>query len=244
MTRPAAFRKQPAVFGGTARAATCCRQLLLLTALLTLVGCAAPLGLLEAERAAIAANEEALVLLRVTCSLDGQPEECFGKFGASEDGPIVAFGLGAFETLGEPRSVWPRFLTEASRQAGWTFFLLRPGVHYLGVAGPISGISMRNDLPQLLRDGPRWRIDIPPNAGRVYVGSLQLAGKNAGTLMFGGKVIQPAETAAIHKSEDELARRVLAEFFADAGEMKTIPLRQWQRGEPIIIRSPPRALPK
>jgi hypothetical protein len=220
---------------------------LILAALLTLSGCAFRYGLVAEEQDAIQAGSQSLALLRVSCSVERNPCECFGEYGANSDGPLLAFGLGSFATAGEPRPVVTRFLSDSSRAAGWAFFVLPRGVHYLAVAGPLSGVSLRTDLAQLVQEAPRWRIDVPGDSPLIYLGSMKLAGLDAGTLMFGAKIVRPAPIGGAIEIEYEEApaRELLAAHFAPAGEMQTLPLRRWNKGDPIIIRTPvPRPGPR
>lgn len=80
-------------------------------------------------------GEDVIVLLNVQCTIDNQPYESFINPTFTTE-PIFLFGLGSFETIGKPILVSHRFLSEESRRAGWTYFMLSPGVYYLTVPGP------------------------------------------------------------------------------------------------------------
>jgi len=175
------------------------------------------------------------VLLRVQCTIDGQP---YGPFSFSLGADNVGFGLGSFDSAGQPRAVGLRFLSEASRRAGWTYFVLRPGVYYLAVRPPQRGSLRAYD--EALLTGPRWRIDVPEGAKAVYVGTLHLTGE-ADFLLFGGRIMRSVRgDAALVEDERELASGLLAEEFPALGEAKTVLMQRWHEGEPIIIRTPGR----
>lgn len=207
-----------------------------------LVGCTIPGKVTAIDRAAVIAGEKAVVLLNVQCTIDNQPCEAFEP--AFTTDPIILFGLGSFETVGEPRLAGHCFLSEASRRAGWTYFLLSPGAYYLAVTGPdssaISRAGSRNSQ-KYLNEAPRWRIDVPENVKAIYAGTLQFAGKSDGEYLFGGKIVRSANgDEATVRDDHELANRLLSEHFPDAGKVKTILMQRWREGEPIIIRSPKR----
>ena len=208
--------------------------------LLILAGCASQAVITEVERSAIKAGEKAVVLLNVQCTIDGQPQEAFIQPTFTRE-PLFLFGLGTFETVGEPRIAVHRYLSEETRRAGWTFFILSPGVYYLAVLGPDSSvISLAGalDSQNYLRDAPRWRIDVPENARLIYAGTLQTAGRSQGELLFGGKIIRPDASNEVTLRDDQgLAAHILSEYFQDAGTVRTILMKRWHRGEPVIIRS-------
>ena len=186
-----------------------------------------------AERRNVHIEEKAIVLLNVQCTVDNQPYESFIKWTFSTS-PVFFFGLGSFETVGEPRAVKHRFLSEESRRAGWTYFMLSPGIYYLAVLGPYTRSRSEKDY----QEAPRWRIDIPENVKAVYVGTLQFAGKSDGELLFGDKIIVPAGTDEPTIRDDRLpASDLISKHFPDAGEPKTILLERWHPGEPVRIRS-------
>lgn len=209
------------------------RSLGLLALFIQFVGCAPLYVISETERTAVVDGGKAIVLLRIQCTIDNQPHETFVMPTFTSE-PIVALAMGTFETVGEPTGyVTYRFLSEESREAGWTYFILSPGIYYLAVLGPDS--SAKN----YLHEAPRWRIDIPENTKLLYVGTLQLTGKSTGTLLFGGKIIKPANSdELILKNEHELASDLLSKYFPETGETKTILMQRWHQGDPIVIRSP------
>jgi|GEM_PF-1734431 len=198
-----------------------------------LAGCTSLNVLSDAEKSAINAGEKTVVLLKIECTIDNKPQEPF-RASMWTGEPIVALGIGGFETVGEPGRVAHGFLSEDSRRAGWTCFALPSGVYYLAVLGPESDAGIKN-----IREAPRWRVDIPENTRLLYIGTLQLTGRADGAFLLGGKIIKPANNEEfIVKNEQELAKSLLAEHFPGGGEMKTSPMQRWRRGDPIIIRTP------
>lgn len=206
-----------------------------------LVGCASTGMPTVEERTAVGAGEKALVLLRVQCTIEGQqPCEAFGSALLDEN---ISFGLGSFETGGEPQpEARQRFLSPESRKNGWTYFVLPHGIHYLAVYPPRRRDAVTYEQPvafmyeERIRKAARWRIDIPPDAKLVYAGTLRFAGESD-RLLFGGRRLRSAEIDKVNVANDEeLARRLLTEVFPGFGEAQTILLRP-QPG-PAILHSP------
>lgn len=199
----------------------------------SLAGCAAsglPAG---KETTAVAAGEKAIALLRVVCTVENQqPYEAFSHSLVDDN---ISFGLGSFETGGEPkRLALLRFLSPESRKDGWTYFVIPPGIHYLAVYPP-----RRTDVltyERSLASAPRWRMDIPPDARLVYVGTLRIGGESS-QLLLGGRIMNAIRTDDMRVTNDEeRARKLLTEAFPGFGEARTVLLRL-QRG-PTILRSP------
>jgi outer membrane protein assembly factor BamE (lipoprotein component of BamABCDE complex) len=186
-----------------------------------------------------AADKKAIVLLRIECTIDGQSHEPFVTPSFTVE-PIFAFGIGSFANAGEPNFVGSKFLSDESRHDGWTYFTLSPGVYYLAVLGPDSGVvsyAGALDSKEYVRRAPRWRIDVPDDARLIYAGSLQFAGKIDDKLAFGATIINPTGDEPVLSDQHELASSLLAEHFPDASDTKTILLRRWHAGDPIIIGS-------
>ena len=193
-------------------------------------------GQLPVQQSNIHTREKAIVLLNIQCTIDNQPYESFIKPSFTTE-PIFLFGLGSFETIGEPTFVSHRFLSEESRRTGWAYFLLSPGVYYLAVLGPDSSVVSKAS-GKYLQEAPRWLMVIPQNVKAVYVGTLQFAGKSNGELLFGGKIIIPAGGEEPTIRDDRLiASGLIPQHFPDAGEVKTMLMQRWRPGDPVIIRS-------
>lgn len=187
----------------------------------------------SSELSAVDSGGKAIVLLRIKSTIDGQPYEPF-SFTAVVDN--VNFGLGSFETAGEPRPVTNRFLSEESRREGWTYLVLSPGIYYLAVRPPQRTNAFAYD--RILKNAPRWRIDVSKQSGLLYVGSLSLTGA-ADPLIFGGRIMNSInrDTAAV-ENESEQAGKLLSEYFPGLGKMQTVLMKRWKKGDPIIIRTP------
>lgn len=198
-----------------------------------LVGCASTGLPTVKERAAVDAGEKAIVLLRVDCTVENQqPYEAFSHSVMDDN---ISFGLGSFETGGEPKRLeLLRFLSQESRKDGWTYFVLPHGIHYLAVYPP-----RRTDVLSYergLKNAPRWRLDIPPNARLIYVGTLRFTGASI-PLLFGGRIMTSIRIDEMSVTNDEeWARRLLTEELPGFGEVQSVLLRL-QQG-PTILRSP------
>ncbi len=199
---------------------------------INLVGCAASIGLPTArESAAISAGEKTIVLLRLECTVQNQPYEPFRHSLGAEFN--IGLGLGSFETGGRPKFIDTlRFLSPESRREGWTYFVLSPNIYYLAVYPP-----RRTDVTthaERMQRAPRWRIDVPPNAKLVYVGTLRLADESNQWI----SLTFPQTAGQIPVSnEQELASKLLATHFPGMGELQVVLIKPYE-GEPIILRSP------
>lgn len=180
------------------------------------------------------------MLLNIQCTIDNQPHESFSEPAFTTE-PIFLFGLGSFETAGQPEPVTHLFLSPETRRAGWTYLMLSPGVYYLAVLGPDSSVVSKAgsmSLQRYLQEAPRWRIDIPRNVKAVYVGTLQFAGITNGQLLFGGKIIIPAEgDEPTVRNDHSIASGLISRHFPDAGEAKTVLMQRWHPGDPVVVRS-------
>jgi hypothetical protein len=155
---------------------------------------------------------------------------------------IVRFGLGSFDSAGEPRVAMNYFLSEKSRRQGWTYFLLTPEIYYLAVLGPDSDADtfIISDTNRL--SSPRWRLDVPDNVRSIYAGTIHLKGKSGGKLLFGGTVIKPVNADEIEVTDDnELARLVVAEHYPNAAPTEAVTLQRWHKGDTTFIHTPAHA---
>jgi hypothetical protein len=205
-----------------------------LISVIYLVGCASTGLPTKREKAALDAGDKAIVLLRVECTIeDQQPYEPF-RFSVVDDN--ISFGLGSFETGGEPeRSGILRFLTPESRHNGWTYFVLPHGTYYLSVYPPRRTDVFSYQLG--LKSAPRWRIELPAKAGLVYVGTLYITGESD-RLIYGSRIMRSIKNDEIRVgNEHELAGKVCSEYFSDLGRMH-VALMQRHQGGPVILRSP------
>ena len=203
-------------------------------------GCQSTAGLTPAEREQVQAGDRVVVLLRIQCTIDGQPWESFAEHGLVEEG-IFAFGLGSFETVGVPVPAYPRSLTADSARDGWVYLLLAPGTYYIAVLGPMNDANYRvaaGDLASLL-NSPRWRLEVPEGVAVVHPGTLLFEGRTTGTLMFGKPILAPNPDAAVVVRDDvDEAGVVAARHFPSVDSVPFVPLQRWRPGEPRVITTP------
>jgi hypothetical protein len=109
--------------------------------LLQIGGCIIHYGLTAPERAAVRAGDKAMVLVQIQCTIDDRPQEAFAVSNIGAGGRCFIFGLGSFDTpvphdaVSEPAFFMPRFLSEGSLRAGWTFFYwIRASITSLSLA--------------------------------------------------------------------------------------------------------------
>jgi hypothetical protein len=90
-----------------------------------------------------------------------------------------------------------------------------------------------------LKKAPRWKLDVPENAGMIYVGTLELTGTLKGTLLFGAKNIEPTNNDEFPlKDEHEDAFRLFSEHYPGTNGAQTLLMERWRPGDPVMIRSP------
>ena len=175
----------------------------------------------------INSGERSLVLLRITCDIDGNPYEVF-QSGLTADDPI-GFGLGSFETGGTPWFILPKFLSNQTRKDGWIYLVLEPGLYYLAVQPPLKYDS---SFPT----SHLWRLDIPPKKKFVYIGTLYLpsTGEN---LAFGNKrILSFIRGNIVVIDEEDAARKIAAEFLPELQPFKTMLMVRHEG--PIILKTP------
>ncbi len=186
------------------------------------------------------------VLVRIDLKIDGVAEDPFPRPTFTVD-PLFAFGLGNLETAERlSAAVRHRFLSEVSRRAGWVVFDLAPGTWYLGVIGPDSnptpswqGLARQAEAARQAESIPRWRIDVPGDARAVYAGTLRVAGRTEGKLMFGNRIIRPVPgSEPLVVDESGLAAALLATETPQAGPPRSVLMQRWRPGEPLVFRSP------
>jgi len=76
--------------------------------------------------------------------------------------------MGGFETGGLLKRVQSIFLSDQTRQEGWTYFMLEPGLHYLYV----SFWTIDEDASD--KPVPSWKLDIPSDTMLMYTGTCIL----------------------------------------------------------------------
>lgn len=205
------------------------RRFFLVSTLLGLVGCASTGAPTAEERASVAASEKVIVLFRVQGTIEnGQPYEPF----RSHD--FIGLALGRFETGGVPERLAKRFLSAESRKDGWVFLVVPPGTYYLAFLPP-----QHNDVltfERSIKDVPRWRVDIPPDARIVYAGTMRIS-RTSDQLLFGGPSMRTLRTDELNVANDEeLARALATKELPGIGEVRVV-LMRLQEG-PTILHAP------
>jgi hypothetical protein len=177
-----------------------------------LTGCVATGLPTEKELSLIQTGQRPIVLLRITGERDGKPYEPFKHILGSCLGSYnIKLGIGDFETGGQLRFInRVRCLTGETRQKGWTYFLLEPGIYYLGVGTTY--------FP------PIWRIDVPEDVSLIYVGTVHLRDKGV----------------YIVRNEEDLAQRIFNEQFPSVGMFRTVLMKRMHSDTVILRTPPHR----
>lgn len=179
-------------------------------------------------------NPLTVLLLRVLIEVDGQPAEPFRNTVPVDN---VSFGIGGFETGMGVKEVGARFLSKETRKEGWTYLLVRPGLHYLAVHEPISTNAFANNARWTTC--PRWRIEIPADSRVHYAGTLFLPGKGR-AMIFGPRQLVEFDTTRMEVRDDSVRAADLCHSFLHALVPMTIQLAKEQRpGDTMIIETPP-----
>jgi len=183
----------------------------------------------------VKAQQRAIVLLRVTSIVDGEPYKPFRKPLDSELN--IGLALGSFETGGEFRWVTPlRFLSAATRDEGWTFFVLKPGTYYLAASPPpLGGVSV-SAYERGFDRVPRWRFDVPLNAKTIYIGTLYISGKGQKLLWEGKKMVSLDKQGMSVLNEEDLAKKVSSGHIPEFDGLETALMKHHEG--PLILRTP------
>lgn len=134
-------------------------------ALLVLGGCVSvgPPG--ASEQSAIERGEMAVLLMRWTGTVEGEPFAA-----AAGAGPLINrfyTSLGNLDTLAPIRGFdIQRHLTRESRETGWVYFLLPPGQHILVLRG--------TDRAAFDASCPAVRLEVPAGVPVIYAGHLHV----------------------------------------------------------------------
>ena len=174
----------------------------------------------------IKAGKRSIVLLRVTCEVNGEPYEVF-QSGLSPDDPI-GLGLGGFETGGNLLQIQPKFLSSQTRKDGWLYFILEPGLYYLTAQPPLT-YHFSSKTSYL------WRLDVPSDVEFVYIGTLHLPSTGE-KLLFGTTRISFIADSILVSDEQEVAHKIAGDFFPELKTFKTM-LMARHKG-PLILKTP------
>ncbi len=100
---------------------------------------------------------------------------------------ILGFVMHRQHRVAQPAGLHNKYLSDETKQQGWIYVLLPPGVHYLAVQPP-----RRTDYgtySERFTSAPRWKIEIPQNAPLLYAGTLDLRAGVIRKFLFGNKAI-------------------------------------------------------
>jgi hypothetical protein len=179
----------------------------------------------------INSGKRSIVLIRIKCEAEGESYEVFRHFVGDDD---IGFALGGFETGGELHRKVPAHLSSQTRKDGWLYFVLEPGFHYLAIQPP-----RRTDVwsyENSFKNAPLWRLDIPPQTGIIYAGTLYLPIIKQ-KLLFGDSTIQSFITDGIVVlNNEDAARKIAADFFSQLETYKTVLMAKHEG--PIILKFP------
>jgi hypothetical protein len=192
-----------------------------------------PLG--PDEHEAIRQNKKAIVLFRLTGSLDKKEVRLLleSSLGDQFDYTILSFGLANLD-VGEPMKAFPvaprvrsyAYFSPSPEIAekGWGAFLLEPGMYYLRITSHVKGI---------IEPIPEFRFVVPPNVPIVYIGSLHVVCttiESAG--WFGGREFGygSCSSEAAAANEAVAANLVAESSFRDFGPLSTMIMQRYGTG--------------
>jgi hypothetical protein len=179
------------------------------------------------EYESVRQNKKAIVLLRLTGSLDGKEVHVLvDTVGGYPNYTLWSFGVANLD-VGEPLRVFPVKTTVASwvpsypyfspsteiAESGWGAFLLEPGAYYLRITSFPKGV---------IEPIPEFHFIVPPNVPLVYVGSLNIACttfEKAGWLGGRGFAYGSCLSDATAANEEGAAKQVAEASFKDFGPL-------------------------
>jgi len=177
---------------------------------------------------------KSIVLVHIRCTVDNAPDYSHGN--ATGCSRLVGIGDAGFESGGLLRAMRNRFVSTQAQDEDWAYFERPPGTYYVAVAGPDSGpawVDVTQGPPERMF---HYRIDVPEQAGVVYVGTLELTGTVTGKMTFGVPHVEPRNADALPVvDERDGAVAVAAEHFADK-PFETALMTPWQTGQPLVLR--------
>jgi hypothetical protein len=197
-----------------------------------IASCAYSIPLTKSDYSAITEGQKSLVLLRVTCEIPGESDvKPFQGF-ISDDNVNIA--LGDFETGGAlKRMEIQKFLSAETRDQGWVYFILEPGIYYLGFQG-----QRRTDAftyAAQWKNVQHYRFDIQPDSPVAYIGTMHLQCRSD-WFLFGAKYCCFIDSQVV-MNEEALAQKLVSENLKTMGPPKTA-LMQLHTEKTFIFRSP------
>ena len=203
----------------------------------SLAGCSLVRRVSPDEQEAIRQNKKAIVLYRLTGSLDGKEVHLLlENFVADYSNKILlTFGLANLDA-GEPmKSFSPLERSDLHfspspevANSGWGAFMLAPGTYYLRIT------SEAEDRPETIDPVPEFRFVVPPNTPLLYIGSLHLACTTKETASwFGGRDFKACSSRATAANEAEAARVVAEGSFRDFGSPLSLMMQPYRSPLPL-----------
>ena len=210
---------------------------LVLCITLSLAGCSLVRQVSPDEQEAVRQNKKAIVLYRLTGSLDGKEVHVLVEdFVVDYFTKIVLhFGLADLDAAEPMKSFSPversdlHFSpsTEVAK-SGWGAFMLEPGTYYLRIT------SEAEDRPETIDPLPEFRFIVPPNTPLLYIGSLHLGCTTKATASwFGGRDFQACSSRATAANEAEAARVVAEASFRDFGSPLAMMMQPYRSPLPL-----------
>ncbi len=184
------------------------------------------------EYSAITRGQKSLVLLRVTCEIssDSGVEPVQGCI----SGENASIALGSFESGGKlERILILKSLSAETREQGWIYATLEPGIYYIGFQGQRRTNAYAYEAQ--LQGGQRFRFDIQPGAPVVYIGTMHLECRSD-WFLFGLKYCCFIDSHQI-RNEEKLAREIVSENLNTMTQPKTS-LMQPHTEKTLIFRTP------
>ncbi len=184
------------------------------------------------EYSAITQGQKSLVLLRVTCEIssDSGVEPVQGCI----SGENASIALGSFESGGKlERILILKSLSVETREQGWIYTTLEPGIYYIGFQGQRRTNAFTYEAQ--LQNVQLFRFEIQPDAPAVYIGTMHLD-CHSDWFLFGAKYCCYIYSHQI-KNEEELALKVVSENLNTLGKPKTS-LMQPHTEKTLIFRTP------
>jgi len=196
------------------------------------IGCSYTSPLKKSDNSAIIEGQKVLVLLRVTCEIGDESGADPVKGCISGENANMA--MGDFETGGMLKPIiMPKFLSADTRRQGWTYFILEPGIYYLGFQGQrrTDALTYKTEWENV----QIYRMDIEPDSSIIYIGTMHLH-CDSDWFLFGGRHCCFIQNQVV-KDETLLAQKLVSEDLMDMGHPKTV-LLKIHTGETFVFGIP------
>jgi hypothetical protein len=204
-------------------------------ALTSLAGCSIVRQPSPEEYESVRQNKKAIVLFRLTGSLDSKEVHVLlDTVGGYPNYILLSFGLANLDA-GEPLRVFfvnetvpswlPSYMyfspSHEIAESGWGAFLLEPGTYYLRITSIPKGV---------IEPIPEFRFMVPPNAPLVYIGSLHVACttiENAGLYWGRGFGFGSCSLDTTAANEEGAAKVIGETSFRDFGSLSAMIMQRY-----------------